>query len=147
ITYWYDVGTSSVIILNGGIYHFYTNPNDDHPAFHERVWALGDSGTGDSNASAVRDAYINFTGTTATNLIMLLGNNSQPSGSDSNYQTDLFSEYPTILRTSTMIPTLGEADTNGSTNPPLTIPYFSVFTVPTGTDGGGVASGTEKYFS
>ena len=33
------------------------------------------------------------------------------------------------------------------TNPALTIPYFQIFNIPTDGSAGGVASGTEKYYS
>ncbi len=46
-----------------------------------------------------------------------------------------------------MWPALGEADTAGSTNPPSSLPYYSIFDLPRNAEAGGVASGTEAYYS
>jgi len=43
--------------------------------------------------------------------------------------------------------TIGNHDTAQSTNPPSSLPYFQMFTLPTSAEAGGVASGTEKYYS
>jgi hypothetical protein len=55
--------------------------------------------------------------------------------------------YPTILRKSVLWPTLGNHDTAQSANPPASLPYFAMFTLPTNAQAGGMASGTEKYYS
>jgi hypothetical protein len=108
---------------------------------------LGDSGTANANAQAVRNAYLSFTGTTHTNLWLMLGDNAYESGLDSEYQAAVFDMYPTILRQSVLWPTLGNHDTAQSSNPPASLPYFAMFTLPTNAEAGGMASGTEKYYS
>ena len=52
-----------------------------------RVWITGDSGTGDVNAEAVRDAYLGFTGATHTDVWLMLGDNAYSFGYDHEYQT------------------------------------------------------------
>jgi hypothetical protein len=147
IRFFYSVGTRTTSLASGNSYRFRTNPEDHHPGIKLRVLALGNVGTGDSNEIAVLNGYQTFTGTNQTHLMMLLGNNAYPSGTDSDYQTDLFNLYTTMLRQVSVIPTLGVIDTAGSTNPPSSLPYFNIFTLPSAAEGGGVASGTEKYFS
>ncbi|HVI72453.1 MAG TPA: metallophosphoesterase, partial [Pyrinomonadaceae bacterium] len=59
----------------------------------------------------------------------------------------LFDMYPTILRQSVLWPAIGNHDTAQSSNPPASLPYFTMFTLPANAEAGGMASGTEKYYS
>ena len=138
--------TSGVLAGNDANHFFFTSPNAGQ-ANPYRIWILGDSGTADANAQAVRNAYLNYTGTTYTNLLLMLGDNAYNTGTDAEYQTAVFDMYPTTLRQTPLWSTIGNHDTAQSTNPPSSLPYFQMFTLPTGTEGGGVASGTEKYYS
>jgi hypothetical protein len=95
----------------------------------------------------VRNAYYNFTGAIHTNLWLMLGDNAYQSGTDSEFQGAVFDMYPTMLRKSVLWPTIGNHDTAGSSNPPGSLPYFAMFNLPTGGEAGGMASGTEKYYS
>jgi hypothetical protein len=112
-----------------------------------RIWVLGDSGTADANAAAVRDAFYSYTGTRTPELWLMLGDNAYNNGTDAEYQSAVFNMYPTMLRKSVLWPTIGNHDTASSSNPPASLPYFSMFTLPTAGEAGGLASGTEKYYS
>jgi len=112
-----------------------------------RIWILGDSGTADANAQAVRNAYLTYSGSTYTNLTLMLGDNAYETGTDAEYQAAVFNMYPSVLRQTPLWSTIGNHDTANSTNPPSSLPYFQMFTLPTGAEAGGVASGTEKYYS
>lgn len=147
VKYIYTIGTSTTTLLSGSSYFLWTSPDDAHPGIRLRFWALGDSGTGDANAIAVRDSFVNYMGTNPTGMILMLGNNALPDGSNTAYQTQMFDIFKNQLKNAPLFTALGEADTDGSTNPPPSLPYFNIFTLPTGTEGGGVASGTEKYYS
>jgi calcineurin-like phosphoesterase family protein len=59
----------------------------------------------------------------------------------------VFNMYPTILKQAFLWPTLGNHDTAQVTNPPPTLPYYQMFTLPTNGEAGGIASGTEDYYS
>ena len=95
----------------------------------------------------MRNAYLNFTGATHTNLWLMLGDNAYENGTDNEYQAAVFDMYPTMLRQSVLWPALGNHDTAQSANPPASLPYFAMFTLPTAAQAGGIASGTEKYYS
>src|SRR6185369_8993382 len=112
-----------------------------------RIWVLGDAGTKNTNQQNVRDAYYTFTGSTHTNLWLMLGDNAYDAGTDSEYQAAVYDMYPTMLRRSVLWPTIGNHDTAQSSNPPASLPYFAMFTLPTNAQAGGMASGTEKYYS
>ena len=145
--YFYSIGsTSQTLAGNDASYYFVTSPVAGSNSA-TRIWVIGDSGTANANAQTVRNAYINFTGTTHTNLWLMLGDNAYENGTDSEYQAAVFAMYPTILRQSVLWPALGNHDTAQSSNPPAGLPYFAMFTLPTGAQAGGMASGTEKYYS
>src|SRR6185436_955290 len=102
--------------------HFFVTSPVAGTSSPTRIWVLGDSGTANANAQAVRNAYLSFTGTTHTNLWLMLGDNAYESGLDREYQAAVFDKYPTILRQSVLWPTLGNHDTAQSTNPPASLP-------------------------
>jgi acid phosphatase type 7 len=145
--YFYSVGMTSQSLAGNDANHFFITAPTGGTSIPTRIWVLGDSGTADANAQAVRNAYLNFTPTIPTNLWLMLGDNAYETGTDSEYQAAVFDMYPTILRQSVLWPTLGNHDTAHSATPPASLPYFAMFTLPTNAEAGGMASGTEKYYS
>jgi hypothetical protein len=59
----------------------------------------------------------------------------------------VFNMYPTMLRKSVLWPTLGNHDGHTADSSSQTGPYYSIFTLPKQGEAGGVASGTEAYYS
>jgi acid phosphatase type 7 len=145
--YFYSVGSTSQTLAGNDANHYFVTSPAAGTSTATRIWVLGDSGTANANAQAVRNAYLNFSGTTHTNLWLMLGDNAYQNGTDSEYQVAVFDMYPSVLRQSVLWPALGNHDTAGSANPPASLPYFAMFTLPTGAEAGGIASGTEKYYS
>jgi len=144
--YFYSAGNAAGPLTANPALTFYTPPvaGSSQPV---RVWVLGDSGTADANATAVRDAYYSFTGTRYTDLFLMLGDNAYETGTDSEYQAAVFDMYPQTLAQTVLWPTIGNHDTAGSGNPPADLPYFNMFSLPTQGEAGGLPSGTEKYYS
>ncbi len=125
---------------------FMTLPTGARPI---RIWALGDSGTKNEDAKRVRDAYAAHTGGRYTDVWLMLGDNAYDNGTDAEYQQAVFDMYPTFLRQSFLWPTIGNhetrnkhgvADVEGA-------PYMQMFTMPRAGEAGGVASGSERYYS
>ena len=145
--YFYSVGTTTEVLAGDDANtYFFTNPAPGTVRPY-RFWVIGDAGTGQTAQRNVRDAYTNFNGSGRTDLWLQLGDNVYDSGQDSEYQTRSFDIYTLMYKTSVSWPAIGNHDTAQATNPPLTIPYFLTFTLPTAAEAGGVASGTEKYYS
>jgi hypothetical protein len=145
--YHYAVGTGSEILAGGdGTCYFRTAPAVG-TAISSRIWVLGDSGTANSNARSVRDAYYAFTGDVHTDLWLMLGDNAYSSGTDSQYQAAVFNMYPEMLRTSVLWPTLGNHDASSANSSTQSGPYYDSFTLPARAEAGGVPSGTEAYYS
>jgi len=145
--YFYSIGSTTQVLAGNDANHFFVTSPVTGTAVPTRIWVLGDSGTANTNAQAVRNAYLSFTGSIHTNIWLMLGDNAYESGTDSEYQTAVFDMYPTMLRKSVLWPTIGNHDTAQSSNPPASLPYFAMFTLPTNAQAGGMASGTEKYYS
>ena len=145
--YYYAVGTSSQVLEGDDASHYFvTSPaaGSDGPT---RIWVLGDSGTANDSARAVRDSYRAFTGSTHTDLWLMLGDNAYPDGTDPQYQTAVFDMYPEMLRKSVLWPTLGNHDGISANSSTQSGPYYDIFTLPRSAEAGGIASGTEAYYS
>ena len=145
--YYYSVGSSSQTLGGGTSDYFFTTSPAPGTTKPFRAWVLGDSGTANASASAVRNAYTTFTGTRVTDLWLMLGDNAYPDGTDANYQAAVFSMYPAILRKSVLWPTFGNHDGHSADSASETGPYYSIFTLPRAGEAGGEPSGTEAYYS
>jgi len=142
--YYYSVGNSATTFASGNDYFVLTAPTGAKPT---RIWVLGDPGTGSSVQTAVRDAYYNYTGATHTDLWLMLGDNAYSSGTDAEYTSKMYPIYPTMFRKSVLWTTLGNHDGGSADSPTQTGPYYDNATLPKQGEAGGVASGTEAYYS
>lgn len=143
-TYYYSVGHGTTVLASGASCFFVTAPVAAKPT---RVWVLGDSGSGTSAQKSVRDAYYNHTGSRHTDLWLMLGDNAYESGTDAEYQSKLFDIYPAMLRKSVLWPAYGNHDAVKSSSSSQSGPYYAQHTLPKQGEAGGVASGTEAYYS
>src|SRR6185369_16850295 len=80
-------------------------------------------------------------------LWLMLGDNAYNSGTDAEYQVGVFDVYQTPLRSSVLWPTLGNHDGVSADSATQSGPYYDIFSLPAGGEAGGVASGTEAYYS
>ena len=145
--YYYTVGTTSAMLApTNTTQYFLTHPlpGASKPM---RVWVIGDAGTGTTNQLAVRNAFYTYNGNRDVNVWLQLGDNAYTSGTDAEYQTAVFNVYSNQLRHTVTWSTLGNHDTDQSTAFVNSYPYFSIFTLPAAGECGGVASGTEHYYS
>jgi len=142
--YFYAVETATATLASGSDYNFVTAPTGAQPT---RIWVLGDPGTASSSQTAVRNAYYTFTGTRRTDLWLMLGDNAYADGTDAQYQSAVFNMYASVLRSSVLWPTLGNHDGHSASSSSQTGPYYASFTLPRNAEAGGVASGTEAYYS
>jgi len=145
-TYYYSVGDSSTTFAQGPDFFFETHPSPG-TGQATRIWVLGDSGTADANAAAVRDAFLGFNGGSHVDLWLMLGDNAYNDGTDAEYQAAVFDMYPTILRNSVLWSTLGNHDGHTADSATQSGPYYDIFTLPAAGESGGIASGTEAYYS
>ncbi|HUR47125.1 MAG TPA: metallophosphoesterase [Candidatus Saccharimonadales bacterium] len=140
--YFYSIGDASGPAAGGdSTYYFITSPAGPKAV---RAWVIGDPGTTTPVQAAVRDAYESLAGTNVTDIWLMLGDNAYDSGTDAQYQSAIFDMYPELLRNTVVWSSIGNHETyNGLP----TLPYFNIFDLPRMGEAGGVASGTEKYYS
>ena len=144
--YFYSVGDSSDTFAGDASYHFMTAPVPG-TATATRFWVLGDSGTANSNARAVRDAYKAWAASNPSDFMLMLGDNAYNDGTQAEYQAAVFETYPELLRQLPLWSTLGNHDGHSADSATQTGPYYEIFDFPTSGEAGGLASGTEAYYS
>jgi len=142
--YSYSIGTTATNLTSGPEYSFVTSPTAGKST---RIWVIGDSGTADERPAAVRDAYLELTGDRSTDLWLMLGDNAYNSGQDTEYQAAVFNMYPMLLRQTPLWSCVGNHETSQSHTYSANIPYYRIFDFPKNGEAGGVASGTEQYYS
>ena len=127
---------------------FFTTPPATGATAPIRFWVLGDSGTANAGAAAVRDAYATAIHSSASpaQFMMMLGDNAYAVGSDAEYQQAVFNVYPALLRQLPLWPTIGNHETY-AVGGGLDMPYLNIFSLPAAGECGGVASGTEYYYA
>ncbi len=143
--YYYAIGDGAALVEGPGAAWQFRTPPPTGSIKPVRIWALGDCGTGGSGrgiAEAVRDSYLNSPLYRSPDVWLMLGDNAYGVGADAEYQRAVFNTYRATLRTSILWSTLG----NHETYTPG-VPYFSIFTLPTAGEAGGLPSGTEHYYS
>ena len=148
VKYFYSVGSSSALQLAGGDSdHFFVTAPVPGTAKPTRIWVIGDSGTADANARAVRNAFLEFTGSRDPDLWIMLGDNAYYHGTDNDYRKAVFNTYPQVLPKTVLWPTLGNHDADTADSTTESGPYYDIFSLPRNGEAGGVASGTEAYYS
>ena len=128
-------------------HYFVTSPphGTDKPV---SIWALGDAGLKDDNQRAVRDGFYSFNGGGHVDLILALGDNAYDTGTDAEYQQAWFENmYESSLINSVLWTTPGERDILSVDTMTGIGPYYDIFSLPKNAEAGGVASGTERYYS
>lgn len=145
--YYYAIESNGTQLAGADADHRFTTSPPTGTFQPTSVWVLGDSGTANGNARAVRDAYYNYAGTDLADLWIMLGDNAYTDGTDSEYQAAVFDMYPTMLRRAALWPTLGNHDGHTSNSSDESGPYYDSFTLPRAGEAGGVPSGTEAYYS
>lgn len=149
--YFYSIGTSAGVI-QGNTDNFFQTAPVRGTIQKVRIWALGDFGNGSSGQQAVLNSYVNYLGTNKNDVWVWLGDNAYNYGTDAEYQSYVFNIYGSQFKSWNFYPALGNHDYGQSgyksasalgTN----FPYFDIFSLPSAAQGGGVASGSEKYYS
>ncbi|MBP6335295.1 MAG: fibronectin type III domain-containing protein [Bacteroidia bacterium] len=144
--YYYSVGSSLGMLQGDADNYFITNPDVGSTA-PVRIWAIGDFGRSSTAQREVRDSYEAYTGNTHTDVWLWLGDNAYSDGTDSEYQTKVFDEYPQQFKKWVTWPTSGNHDLHTANSASQTGPYYDNFTMPTQGEVGGVPSNTEAYYS
>ena len=144
--YYYSVGSERQVFQRGPFNYFTTSPvpGSTNPF---RVWVLGDPGTDYPVQRAVRNVYQRDSADLPAEVILTLGDNAYPSGTDSQYQKGFFEIYRDILKHCPVWPALGNHDARHADSATESGVYYTLFTLPRLGQAGGVPSGTQAYYS
>ena len=145
--YYYEIFSNSASIVGGDAEHYFeTNPAVGSQGKF-RAWVLGDSGTGLLNQAWVRDAMIAEVGPDLPDLFLHVGDMAYGNGTDLEFTFNFYAPYADILRHTTVWPTLGNHESHSSESDTQSGPYYAGYVLPAAGEAGGVASGTEAYYS
>ncbi|MEM7209676.1 MAG: chitobiase/beta-hexosaminidase C-terminal domain-containing protein, partial [Pseudomonadota bacterium] len=147
--YYYQIVQADVPrVLSNQIRYFDTSPGDStEPA---RLWIFGDSGDFDQDVIDMRDSFADLVQQDGypADIIAMLGNNAYEEGTDAEYQQSFFDVFQSFLQNNAIWPVFGNREGRLSSDAlTQTGPYFDMFSLPTAGESGGVASGTEAYYS
>lgn len=114
-----------------------------------RFAAIGDSGTGRLEQRQVFQAmlaHVQKTGP-ALDFWLHVGDMAYGVGRDMEFQTRVFEPYEALMRNTVCWPTMGNHEGYNAKGTTGIGPYYDAYVVPTRGEAGGVASGTEAYYS
>jgi acid phosphatase type 7 len=134
--YWYQI--------NSKTHHFTTAPFQHHekPVY---FWVIGDPGKPSKKLKQVRNSAYQWIKQNRPerpefDLILTTGDNAYRSGKNNEFQKALFEIHKDSLSRTNLWPAYGNHDARRWS-------FFDIFKFPTRGELGGVASGTENYFS
>jgi acid phosphatase type 7 len=144
--YFYKIASSKKDELVDAKQYFKTNPKiGSEQAI--RIWALGDFGCSSQNQYKVKDAIVNFTKDTPIDAWIWQGDNAYNIGTDAEFQKHVFRVYQEdFFKNTVSYPAPGNHDYAGQHDSSLP-PYFKIFNMPSKGEAGGLASGTESFYS
>ena len=142
-----DSGTP--VNLGGVDYWFRTAPAPKNGT-PTRIWVVGDSGYQFAAATNSYNSYLNKTSAEQkeTSAFLMLGDNAYDIAVDSQLQGALFNRYTMLMRSTPTWSAFGNHDGYSVPYPyTAATPHESVFHFPASGESGGIASGSERYYS
>ena len=154
--YFYEIGNADMTFAGNDADHFFKTSPPVGSTDPIRIWVIGDSGQcavdneGCREAMEVKDEYLKWTeanGNRPADIILMLGDNAYNDGTDREYTQGLFEPFGEVLRNHVLWPVPGNHEFGDSDSPTQSGPYYQAFTLPKSAQAGGLASGTEAYYS
>lgn len=136
--YNYSVESKSIKIDNNGRSFSTLCKNKDF----QRIWVIGDSGERGEGQWNVYKQMMNYIDNDFSKLDMwlLLGDNAYRSGTQKQYNTDLFLAYPELVKRFVPWAVTGNHDARRNA-------FYKIWDFPQKGESGGVPSGNSKYYS
>jgi hypothetical protein len=147
--YFYTIGSTTVTLQSASTNYVVTAPAASSTR-KLRFLALGDCGNASVRQVDVKNAAINYVGTNGIDALLTMGDNAYNSGLDNEFQLQFFDVYKDDLFRYCKLYTVPGNHDYGNSNANTAVrnnAYYNSFTVPTAAECGGVASGTEAYYS
>ena len=147
--YYYAVYDGETRLAGGDSDHYFLTHPPIGTVSNMRLWVVGDSGTGDQNQADVHTAmrdYVTKTGRPLDHYLHV-GDMAYGKGTDGQFQDHFFVPYAVTLQNTVCWASIGNHEGGTSRGISGTGPFFDAYVVPTAAEAGGVASGTEAYYS
>lgn len=145
--YFYSIGDGSNILQSDSSNYFVTSPLAGS-AKHTRVWIISDPGVNTVEQNNVRDAFLTYNNDQPVDFMLMLGDNAYNLGNDQEYQDAMFqNHYEEIIKNTPVFSTAGNHENYSADALTQTGPYYDIFSLPKNGEIGGVASGSEAYYS
>lgn len=147
--YYYKIGSSGIDYnVASANYYFKTSPIVGTKGNY-KFWVVGDAGMGDNNQRNAKTGFVNYISNTHIDGWLWCGDNAYDNGYDNQYQSNVFSNntYENELKKIVVWPAPGNHDYNNHIPFSPSPAYYDIFTLPQAAEAGGLASGTEKYYS
>ncbi len=145
--YYYAVGPAEASLAGGDEDHFFVTAPEAGSAKPFTFWVVGDSGVATAKQARVRDAMLRESGQSPPDVYLHVGDMAYSDGTDQEFQDRFFAMYQNILRNTPTYPAIGNHEGGASDSLTATGPYYDAYVLPTQAQVGGVASGTEAYYS
>lgn len=145
--YFYAVASGRRILEGGTDSHYFVTAPRAGRAHRFTAWILGDSGTGGADQLAVRNAMLKFAAARPPDLILGLGDLAYYRGNEFDFTRKFFDIYRDVLRHTPTLPTMGNHEAKSASSATQSGTYYDAFVLPASGEAGGVASGTEAYYS
>lgn len=140
--YYYRIYNDEQLFRGGSDYWFKTAPALGADSAI-RLWVIEAPSKATKNIHSVTDAmksWVQRSQTANPDLIISTGNNAYENAANKDYQSGLFDIYEALFKNIAFWPVYGEVDAKGWS-------FFNIFSLPAKAEAGGVASGTERYYS
>ncbi|MFK7987301.1 MAG: metallophosphoesterase [Sandaracinaceae bacterium] len=111
------------------------------------MWVVGDSGTGSVRQRGVFEAMLAEVGDDAPDLFLHVGDMAYGSGTTSEFDENFFDMYAPLLRHTVTWAAMGNHEGRSSTSSTESGPYYDAYVLPSASEAGGLASGTEAYYA
>jgi hypothetical protein len=147
--YFYSIGSYTEVLQGDAENYFETAPLPGSKNKF-RIGIFGDCGNNTTNQVNVRNQMKAYLGSNYMNAWLLLGDNAYNTGTDAEFQSNFFNIYKTnFLKQNPLFPCPGNHDYANSSarQDDHAIPYYDIFSPPSQGEAGGVASGTNGYYS
>ncbi len=154
--YFYEIGNSAMTFAGNDSDHFFKTSPPKGANEPIRIWVIGDSGRcavdnqGCTDVDAVMEEYLAWASENngaQADVILMLGDNAYNDGTDTEHTRGLFEPLAKVLRNHVLWPSPGNHEFGASDSPTQSGPYYDAFTLPKAAEAGGLASGTEAYYS
>ena len=143
--YYYSIGSEAKHAYVGDDYWFVTSPNTGASSA-VRFAVLGDPGYSNPIQIEVRNSLLQYLeenarqGSAYLDILLTTGDNAYTSGSNKQFQKGFFNPYAAMLKNIPVWPAYGNHDARRWA-------FYNIFTFPQHAESGGLASGTESYYS